>query len=88
MVDASMLEEGEEFYQIREDEEDAYRLEDFGDYTGNKKQNCLIQLNFPKIDFDYEWFGEYDVQFDARIYASETATEFIQVEPTVTTQDF
>lgn len=33
-------EEGIEFYERREDD-DAYKTNDYGEYTGNKLQNCL-----------------------------------------------
>lgn len=87
-IDESMVEDGETFYRVREDDADAYKLEDFGEYTGNKVQNCIVQLPFPKFDFDQDWFGVYDIEFDARIYASATATTWTQVEKTESKQDF
>lgn len=72
----------------REDEDGPYTLEAYGEYTGNKKQHCLAELSFPKTNFDDEWFGLYELKFDARIYADASATDFVQVEPTYTTQDF
>lgn len=88
LITEEMAEDGAEFYQMREDDEGAYALEEYGEYTGNSKQNCLVQLPFPKVDMDMEWFGMYEVEFDARIYESETSTSFEQIETTYTTQDF
>jgi hypothetical protein len=77
-----------EFYKLREDEDGPYELEAYGEYTGNKKQHCLAELSFPKTNFDDEWFGVYELKFDARIYKTETDADFVQVAPTYTTQDF
>ena len=87
-LDHDEIDEGSEFYMIREDDKSSYETEEFGEYSGNKKQNCLVELEFPKTDFDYEWFGTYEVEFSARIYASEIANTFVEVEKTKTTQDF
>ena len=86
-ITEDMAEEGLEFYRMREDE-GAYALEEYGEYTGNSKQKCLVQLPFPKVDMNMDWFGMYEVEFDARIYDSETSTSFTQIETTYTTQDF
>lgn len=60
--------DGSEFFRIREDDEDVYKLDDFGSSTaGNKVQRCLAQLEFPK-DMDPEWFGNYTVYVGARVY--------------------
>ena len=80
-------EDGSEYFMPREDE-NAYSTEEYGEYSGNKLQNCLAQLPFPKVGVDEEFFGTYDVEFTARIYASADDTDFVQIEITTTTQDF
>ena len=79
--------DGSEYYQLRDDE-DVYSLEDFGEYTGNKMQNCLAQLPFPKVGVNEEFFGTYNVEFTARIYNTADDTDFTQVDTTITTQEF
>jgi hypothetical protein len=79
--------EGEEFYVKREDDDGAYELT-YGDYANNSKQNCLIQLPFPKTNMDPEWFGVYEVELNAKIYASESADTFTATDKMYTYQDF
>ena len=76
-----------EYYETREDEA-VYSLEDYGEYTGNKLQNCLAQLPFPKVGVDEEFFGIYDVKFTARIYENIDATSFTQIDNHETTLEF
>ena len=79
---------GAEFYRAREGDEESYKTEQYGEYTGNKKQSCLVTLEFPKTNFDEEWFGSYDIELTARIYESEWADTFVEVERTKTETDF
>lgn len=72
---------------IREDES-VYSLEDYGEYTGNKLQNCVAQLPFSKVGVDEEFFGTYDVKFTARIYENADAATFTQLETQETEQEF
>ena len=70
------------------DDEAAYSLEAYGEYTGNSLQNCLAQLPFPKVGVDEEFFGTYDVKFTARIYENVNAVTFTQLETQETEQEF
>ena len=74
--------EGEAFFRVKEDDNSTYLTAEFGEYTGNTKQQCLAVLSFPKTGIDEAFYGAYDTVIDARIYASATATEFYQVEKT------
>jgi hypothetical protein len=40
------------------------------------------------VGVDEDFFGTYNVEFTARIYASADAAEFVQVETTEITQEF
>jgi len=80
--------DGSEFFRIREDDEEVYKLDDFGSSTaGNKVQRCLAQLEFPK-DMDPEWFGNYTVYVGARIYQAPLQARFIAVPEMSLEQDF
>lgn len=64
-------------------------MEQYSDeYSGNKVQKCLAQVEFPKTDFDEAWFGDYEVEFSARIYSDEQATDFVEIEKASYIQKF
>lgn len=61
---------------------DVYRTHEYGEYSGNRKQECLVVTDIPKSGIDERFYGMYETLIDARIYASATATEFTQIEST------
>ena len=72
--------DGSEFYRVRLDDQAAYELDAFGgSKAGNKLQRCVAQLEFPKEDFNQEWFGNYTVYVGARIYKRPSEAAFISI---------
>jgi len=61
--------DGTEFFRKREDDPEVYEIDGFGSSNpSNAVARCLAQLEFPKEDFNLDWFGNYTVTYGARIY--------------------
>ena len=51
-------------------------------------QKCLAQLEFPKVGFNEDLFGSYEIHYGARIYKNYTETNFVQLPEATAVQNF
>jgi hypothetical protein len=73
---------------MRKDDRTVYGLDPFGEYEGNKMAKCLVQLEFPKVNMNEEWFGEYELYHGARVYPNAQSTDFVELPGAYTNQTF
>ena len=69
--------DGSPFFKKRTTDETVYKLENYGTIQGTKMQKCLAQLEFPKVGFNEDLFGSYEIHYGARIYKNYTETNFV-----------
>ena len=69
---------GIEFFELDYQNKDVYQTEEYGAYSGNRRQKCVAELKFPKYDdgstedFNQNFWGEYSIKQGAVVYTDES----------------